>query len=238
MKTVLITGASSDIGLAACRRYLAAGWRVISHYRTMRPELAALLKTHQGLLEGWHADFADTATLEGNLASEPSFFTRADALVNLAATLPAKRYEEASAVEILDVLRINLIPGLLLMRIMGPAMAERGFGRIVHASSIGVKFGGGTDSFCYSLSKHAQEFIPSATRKWAASNVLVNILRVGVTDTRIHNNVPGKSLADRTKLIPMHRPASPEEMAETLFWLASEANGYTTGQVIAASGGE
>jgi NAD(P)-dependent dehydrogenase (short-subunit alcohol dehydrogenase family) len=238
MRTVLITGASSDIGLAACSRYLAAGWRVIGHYRTMRPELAALLKVHQGTLEGWQADFADTAVFEGKLAAEPSFFTRVDALVNLAATLPAKRYEDASAVEILDVLRINLIPGLLLMRLVGPAMAQRGFGRIVHASSIGVKFGGGTDSFCYSLSKHAQEFIPSATRKWAASNVLINVLRVGVTNTRIHSNVPGKSLADRAKLIPMQRPASPDEMAEVLFWLASEANGYTTGQIIAAAGGE
>lgn len=238
MRTVLITGASSDIGLAAARRYLAAGWRVIGHYRTLRPELAALMAEAGSAFEGWQADFADTAALEAKLATEPAFFTRADALVNLAAALPAQRFEETSAAEILSVLAVNLLPGLLLMRLMGPAMAERGFGRIVHASSIGVKFGGGGDSFSYSLSKHAQEFIPSAARKWAAANVLVNVLRIGVTDTRTHEHIPGKNMAQRAALIPAKRMATPDEIAGSIFWLGSEENGFTSAQVIAASGGE
>lgn len=238
MKTVLITGASSDIGLATSRRYLAAGWRVIGHYRTPRPELTALMAEHPQTLEGWQADFADTKALESKLAEDPGFFTRADALVNLAAALPANRFESVSASDILSTLAINLVPGLLLMQKMGPAMVERGFGRILHASSIGVKFGGGGDSFCYSLSKHAQEFIPSAARKWAASNVLVNVLRIGVTDTRTHAHIPGKNMAERAALIPARRMADPDEIAGTAFWLASEENGFTGGQVIAASGGE
>jgi len=237
MRTVLITGASSDIGLAVVRRYIEAGWRVLAHYRTMRPHLAEALARSSNL-EGWQADFMDLDALEAELKARPEFFTRADALVNLAAALPTKRFEDVTAAEMLSILGVNLIPGLLLMRLLGPAMAERGFGRIVHASSIGVKFGGGNDSFCYALSKHAQEFIPSSARKWAAGNVLVNVLRIGVTDTRIHAVVAGKSLADRAKMIPMQRVARPEEIAEALFWLASDANGYTTGQVIAASGGE
>jgi NAD(P)-dependent dehydrogenase (short-subunit alcohol dehydrogenase family) len=238
MRTVLITGVSSDIGLAAARRYLAAGWRVIGHYRSMRPELAALMTESQDRFEGWQADFADTVALEAKLAAEPEFFIRADALVNLAAALPAKRFEEASAADILSTLAVNLVPGLLLMRLMGPAMVERGFGRILHASSIGVKFGGGGDSFCYSLSKHAQEFIPSAARKWAAAGVLVNVLRIGVTDTRSHEHIPGKNMTERTALIPAKRMATPDEIAGSIFWLASEDNGFTTAQVIAASGGE
>ncbi len=235
MRTAFVTGASSDIGLAVCRRYLDAGWRVIGHFRTARPELEALAGPR---FEPWRADFADTAGLEAALAETPGFFSRADALVNLAADMSPASFEEASAAAILRTLAINLVPGLLLMRIMEPAMAARGFGRIVHASSIGVKFGGGSDSFCYSLSKHAQEFIPSATRRKAAANVLVNVVRVGVTDTRAHLRFPGKSLADRVRLIPRQRAATPDEMAETLVWLGSEANATVTGQIIAASGGE
>lgn len=235
MRTVLITGASSDIGLALCRCYLAAGWRIIAHYRTRNAQLDAL---RGPTLETWQADLADTAGLEAALASDPNFFTRADALINLAAEIRPVRLETLTAADVLRAFSVNLLPGLLLMGAMGPAMAERNFGRIVHASSIGVKYGGGGDSLAYSLSKHAQEFIPSACRKWAASNVFVNVLRIGVTDTRFHLASPGKDLTQRAKLIPAGRLAHPEEMARALIWLGSEQNGFTTGEVITSAGGE
>lgn len=235
MRTAFVSGASSDIGLALCRRYLAADWRVIAHYRTPRPELTCLEGPD---LELWQADLSDLAHLECALKTDPGFFTRADSFVNLAADLRPVSFATATAADLLSAFSINTIPGLLLMRIMGAAMAERGFGRIVHASSIGVKYGGGSESFAYSLSKHAQEFIPSACRKWAADNVFVNVVRVGVTDTRVHNRISGKDMAARAALIPCRRPATPDEMAQALFWLGSEANGFTTGEIIAASGGE
>jgi NAD(P)-dependent dehydrogenase (short-subunit alcohol dehydrogenase family) len=218
-----------------CRRYLAAGWRVIGHFRTPRAELEAL---KGGNFESWQADFADTDTLERALQDDKTFFHRADALINLAAAVRPCRFEDATAADILATLAANLVPGLLLMRTMGSAMVQRGFGRIVHASSVGVQFGGGSDNFVYSLSKHAQEFIPRVCRRWAKNNVLVNVLRIGVTDTRIHQNLPHRDLAARTGLIPAQRMASPAEIAETLCWLGSEANGFITGQVIAATGGE
>ena len=235
MRTVLIVGASSDIGLTACRRYLYAGWRVIGHFRTPRPELDALAGP---AFESWQADLADTAKLEAELQSNAAFFHRADAVINLAADLKPRRFEDLTAADILTAMTVNLIPGLLLMRSIGPAMVKRGFGRIVHASSIGVKFGGGSESVAYSLSKHAQEFIPRACRQWAESNVLVNVLRVGVTNTRIHEKAPDRDLQARTQLIPARRMASPAEIADALFFFGSEANGFTSGQVIAVAGGE
>lgn len=233
-RQVFITGASSDIGLALCRRYLDAGWRVIAHYRTLRPELEALAGDR---LEPWPCDFAELGALEAALA-QPQPFDACDALVHLAALMEPLPFATFSSDDLLRTVAVNTVPGLLLMRRLGPGMASRGFGRIVLGSSIGVKFGGGSDSFCYSFSKHALEFIPAAARRWAADNVFVNAVRIGVTDTRFHDHLPGKSLADRVALIPARRPASPSEMAETLFWLGSEVNGYTTGQVIAAAGGE
>jgi 3-oxoacyl-[acyl-carrier protein] reductase len=235
MRTAFVSGASSDIGLAVCRRYLAAGWRIIAHYRTQRAELQAL---RGEALETWQADLADTAALETTLAVDPAFFARADAFVNLAADLRPVRFETASAADLLTAFATNTLPGLLLMRAMGPAMGERGFGRIVHASSIGVKYGGGSDSFAYSLSKHAQEFIPNSCRTWAAANVFVNVVRVGVTDTRFHTRVPGKDMSARAAMIPARRMASPEDIAESLFWLGSEHNGFTTGEVVTVAGGE
>tara|TARA_X000001316_G_C909729_1_gene25382 strand:- start:261 stop:833 length:573 start_codon:yes stop_codon:yes gene_type:complete len=183
-------------------------------------------------------DYADAGALEGEIASRPKLFSEADVLINLAAYVPAVSFNAFTVEDVLDCLRVNLLPGLLLMQAMGPAMAERGWGRIVHGSSIGVKFGGGRDTFAYSLSKHAQEFIPRVCRDWAARNVLTNVLRIGVTGTRIHAHVDGKSVAERAALIPMNRMATPEEIAEFIFWLGSASNTYVTGEVLTAAGGE
>ncbi|CAK0780091.1 SDR family oxidoreductase [Azospirillaceae bacterium] len=238
MKTAFVAGASSDIGLAVCRRYVDAGWRIVAHYRAMRPEFECFLSENSHAVVSWRCDFSDLGALESALRDDPSFFTRADALIVLAACMPKTDFLSVTAQDIAATFAVNVIPGLLLMKTIGPAMVERGFGRIVHGSSIGVKFGGGKDSFCYSLSKHAQEFIPNAARKWAALNVLVNVARIGVTDTRAHAHFPQKNLDDRVQLIPAKRMATREEVAEALYWLGSEKNGYISGQTLPISGGE
>jgi len=236
MRTVFVAGASSDIGIAVCRRYIDAGWRVIGHFRTPRPELDALRSGKK--LELLCVDFAETSELKTMLARNDRGLMSADALINLAAAVPACDFLSATPELIHSTLATNLLPGIMLMQALGPAMAERGWGRIVHASSIGVKFGGGTDSFLYSLSKHALEFIPSAARAWASANVLVNVLRVGVTNTRAHGQFPDKCMADRAARIPAKRMATTDEMAELLYWLGSEHNGFIAGEVIDAAGGE
>ena len=235
MRTALILGASSDIGLATCRRYMAAGWRVIGHFRTPNPKLDALAGP---VFEPWQADFAETDKLEAALRDNSAFFTRADALINLAAEIRPVRFEACTASDMLSAFSVNVIPALLMMRTVGSQMAARGFGRIVHASSIGVTFGGGSDNFSYSFSKHALEFIPRASRQWAANNVLVNVLRVGVTDTKAHTKFPSRNLQERTQMIPAKRRATAGEIAETLYWFGSEANGFTTGQLVSVAGGE
>ena len=117
-------------------------------------------------------------------------------------------------------------------------MIKRGWGRIVNLSSIGVKYGGGKKTFCYSLSKHALELFPQDHKTWAASNVLINTLRVGVTDTRMHKVDPDKDMSERVSMIPIGRMAMPDEIANTVCWLGSEQNSFITGQVITAAGGE
>lgn len=238
MKQVLVTGASSDIGLAVCRRYLSDGWRVVAHYRSHRPELDSLIAGAAGRVVPLALDFSDTAGLEGGLTRNWNLLRASDALVSCAATLDSLPFAEVTAEALLHHFAINVVPGVLLMRDLAPAMVQRGWGRIVHLSSIGVKFGGGSGSFCYALSKHAQEYLPSDHKAWAAAGVLVNVLRVGVTDTRFHKRDPSKDMNRRVSLIPAGRMASPDEIAETAHWLGGERNTFMTGQVVAAAGGE
>ena len=117
-------------------------------------------------------------------------------------------------------------------------MVKKNWGRIVNLGSIGVKFGGGEKNFPYSLSKFILEFFPSHTKKWIKNNVLINTIRVGVTNTKLHKKLPKKSLKKRSMLIPIKRMASSEEIAKFIFFLGSDKNTYITHQVIPISGGE
>ena len=57
------------------------------------------------------------------------------------------------------------------------------------AHLLGVAYGGGENSFNYGLSKHLLEFIPGKYKFWAENNVLINNLRIGFTDTKIHKKM-------------------------------------------------
>ena len=68
--------------------------------------------------------------------------------------------------------------------------------------------------------------------------MFINTVRVGVTNTKIHKNLPSKNMKDRIKLIPINRMADTSEISKLIFYLGSEENTYISNQVISISGGE
>lgn len=139
--------------------------------------------------------------------------------------------------ECINALKVNTIVPLLILKQIHKLMIKSKFGRILLTSSIGTKFGGGKNTFCYSLSKKANEFIPRDYKVWAEKNVLINCLIIGVTDTKIHKRIHKKYKKIRKNLIPIKRMAKAEEIAKYIFFLIND-NSYITGQVISISGGE
>ena len=143
-------------------------------------------------------------------------------------------YKRPQSVSVL----LNTIPTILLIQYLGNSMSKKGWGRIVVGSSIGVKFGGGIDTYCYSVTKYATELIPSISKQWYENNVLVNVVRIGVTDTRKFREIGEDRIEKRVKLVPMQRLAKVEEIAKSIYHLGSAENTYITGQIVAVSGGE
>ena len=127
---------------------------------------------------------------------------------------------------------------IILKKILGKMIVKK-YGRILNCSSIGVKFGGGKNSFNYSYSKHASEFIPSSIKRLAKKNILINNIRIGVTDTKIHKNLKNQSeIKKRISLIPTKKIANKIEIANYLYFLISEENSYMTNETITVAGGE
>jgi 3-oxoacyl-[acyl-carrier protein] reductase len=234
-RKAIILGSSSDIGLAVTQKYLDAGYRVKGHFYRNSEALQSLSLSRPGL-ELLQLDLSDLSSVK-SAAQDPDV-SDCDVLVFLAALAAPTSLETIDIDLLTQTMNVGALANYVLLSTLGPAMAKRGWGRIVIGSSIGVRFGGGVDSFAYALANHACEFIPRLARDWAASNVLTNVVRIGVTDTKGHSAFSNRNLAERELLIPIKRAADRREIADYLFWLGSEQNTYVTGQVTAISGGE
>ncbi len=234
-RRVLILGASSDIGLAMTQKYLEAGFCVTGHFHRNPEALRSLSLSHPGL-DLIELDLSDLSSVQ-SAAQDPAI-AGCDALVCLAALAAPMSLESIDTDLMTRTMNVGALANFVLLSTLGPAMAKRGWGRIVIGSSIGVRFGGGVDSFAYALANHACEFIPQLARDWAANNVLTNVVRIGVTETKMHSAFSGRNLREREALIPIRRAADVCEIVDYLFWLGSKQNTYVTGQVTAISGGE
>jgi NAD(P)-dependent dehydrogenase (short-subunit alcohol dehydrogenase family) len=95
--------------------------------------------------------------------------------------------------------------------------------------------GGATEYVFYAAAKGGVDALTNGlAREVALESVRVNAIRPGVTDTEIHE--PGR-VARITPLLPMKRPAQPDEIAEAILFLLSDAASYITGAVLNVSGG-
>ena len=161
-----------------------------------------------------------------------------DIVINLVGYISGKSFEKFTIKSLEKSLRVNSIIPLLIIRRSIKKMIKKKWGRIVNSSSVGVKFGGGNQTFEYSLSKHLNEFIPSYLRKNADKNIFYNVIKIGLTNTKIHKKVPNKNLIKRTKLVPVKKMATPLDIANYIYYISSEENQFITNEQINITGGE
>ncbi len=232
-RKVLILGGSSDIGVEVINLFLKKNWNITAHYSSNLNSLKKF-KEKINLIK---FDFKNEKNIEQKINKK--FKGNFHSIINLVGYIDNKSHKNTNHKSILNALTVNTILPLLVIRRAIPFMLKEKWGRIVNGSSLGVAYGGGENSFNYGLSKHLLEFIPGKYKFWAENNVLINNLRIGFTDTKIHKKMyktlKGKK---RINLIPMKRMAKPIEMANYLVFLASEENSFMTNETLSATGGE
>ena len=231
IRKVLILGGSSDIGKEPVNYYLKKNWKVFCHFNKNNYSFK------NKNLQTFKLDFLSSSKIiekKINNIKKVKF----DAIVNLVGFIDNKTFSNFQINDLEKSIRVNSIIPMYIIKELSSSMVRNKFGRILQTSSIGVKFGGGKNTFNYSISKKVNEFIPRDNKIWAANNVLMNTLVIGVTNTKIHNKIAKKNLNLRKKLIPMKRFATTLEIARYIYFLTSEENTYITGQVLNISGGE
>jgi len=132
---------------------------------------------------------------------------------------------------------VNLFGTISAIRAFAPGMVERGWGRIVTIASMAGKDGNPGLS-AYSATKAGViALTKSLGKELATTGVLINSIAPAVIATPLNADTDPAVLAHITSLIPMKRVGRPEEVAELIAWLCSDAVSFSTGAVYDISGG-
>lgn len=232
MKTVLITGASGGIGEAAARVFHREGWRVVIHYNQNKEAAERLAHELENAVT-FRADLSVREQVEALAAA----FPETDVLINNAAVDLFSLFDLVTKEQEKLLYGVNLHAPLLLSRRLLRGMLARHEGCILNVSSV---FGetGGSCEVDYSVAKAALIGLTRALAKEVGpAGVRVNCVCPGVINTRMNDRLTVSEAEELADSIPLERFGTPEEVAETLFFLASDKASYITGAVFDVNGG-
>jgi NAD(P)-dependent dehydrogenase (short-subunit alcohol dehydrogenase family) len=237
-RTAIVTGASRGIGAATARALDRVGARValVARSRADLEEVARTLE-HDPIVVVGDLRHAQTPIDVGTQALEA--LGQVDILVNNAAAAARLDTVDSEAEAIDEMLGVNIRAPLLLIATVIPSMIERRSGSIINLSSVSALVGTPRRA-AYAASKGG---LDAATRSLAMelgpSGIRVNSVAPGVVDTALwakNRRVPGviEKIEGQT---PLGRWATPEDIADVIVFLASDAARFVTGDTITADGG-
>jgi NAD(P)-dependent dehydrogenase (short-subunit alcohol dehydrogenase family) len=239
---VLITGALTGIGRATALAFAHEGNRlVISGRREEAGQaLAAELRALGVEAEFLRADVRFEAEVRNVVEQTVERFGRIDVAVNNAGTEgQLAPIVEQTATNYEDTFSVNVLGTLLSLKHEMRVMLAQGAGSIINLSSIAGQVGIAGASV-YAASKHAVEGLTkSAALEGATAGVRVNAVAPGPVATEMLDRFAGGSEEGKAGFlatIPARRAATPDEIAQTIVFLASDKARYLTGQNIAVDG--
>ncbi len=242
-KIALVTGGSSGIGRAAALAFARAGAKVaVADLNAIGgQETVSFIKNAGGEACFIEADMGQAASVEAMVQKTVETYGRLDYAHNNAGvegslSLTAELEEDQWD----HVIRINLTGVWLYMKYEIQHMLQQGSGAIVNTSSSGGLIGAARFP-AYVASKHGVVGLTkTAALEYAKSGIRVNTVCPGVIETSMVERVTGNSSDVLKKMIaaePMGRSGQPEEIAEAVVWLCSDAASFVTGHAMAVDGG-
>ncbi|HEY5598051.1 MAG TPA: SDR family oxidoreductase [Kiloniellales bacterium] len=243
---MLVTGGGRGIGAATARLAAQRGYGVCANYvsdSAAAEAVVAEITAAGGRAIAVQGDVRDEADVERMFARTEAELGPLTALVNNAGlTGLISRLDEAETATLRRCLDVNVMGTLLCSRAAVRRLSSRHGGKggaIVNVSSGAASLGSPGEYIWYAGAKGAVDSITiGLAREVAGEGIRVNAVAPGMTATEIHAAGGDAGRLERIgKTVPLGRPANPEEVAEPILWLLSDAASYVTGAILRVAGG-
>lgn len=240
-KTVLITGGTRGIGKATAIKFAEKNYNIIINYfknDKIANELKEYIETNfQVDVLLVKADVSKEEEVKILVKKVLEKFNKIDVLVNNAGIIIDKDFKDKNVTDFELILNINLIGTFLVSKYIGDNMKKQKHGRIINVSSTN-----GINSYCpttidYDASKAG---VISLTKNLAVEfspYINVNSVAPGWVDTDMNKDLPLDLLDYERERILLKRFASPKEIANVIYFLASDEASYINGETIVIDGG-
>lgn len=239
-KVVLITGASRGIGKAIAEACVQQGATVAFTYISSDEKAKALeneLSANGGVAKGFKSDAGNFDAAQVLVDQVVETFGTVDVLVNNAGITRDTLLMRMSEEQWDEVMATNLKSAFNLTKAVIKPMLKAKKGSIINMSSV-VGVSGNAGQSNYAASKAGLiGFTKSVAQELGSRNIRCNAIAPGFIETEMTAALDEKVVQDWRNSIPLKRGGSPEDVANTTVFLASEMSAYVTGQTIHVCGG-
>ena len=239
-KAALITGGSRGIGAACARLFAQQGYGVGIVCRKAKDQAEALAKELAALgvpVKVYVCDVAQREQVQTMTAAFLREFGRIDVLVCNAGIARQELFTDITEASWRKVMGVDLDGVFYCAQAVLPDMLHRKAGKIITLSSMWGQVGASCE-VAYSTAKAGVIGLTKALAKeLGPSGITVNCVAPGVIDTEMNGNLPQDIKDELAEETPLERLGTPEDVAQAVWFLASSAGDFFTGQVLAPNGG-
>ena len=235
MPVVLVTGGSRGIGEAICRKFAEEGYAVAVNYQNSDEKAKALAEEIGG--KAYKADVSDYEEVSAMFDKVEREMGKVDVLINNAAISIVGVFQDLSDDEWERIFGINVKGVFNCSKRALSGMLNKQKGSIVNISSIWGVTGGSCECH-YSATKAAViGYTKSMAKELGPSGIRVNCVAPGACDTDMNSHLTEEDWQEILDETPLCKTGEPSEIAEAVYFLASEKASYITGAVLNANGG-
>ncbi len=227
MKTVLITGSSSKICQSAIKKFLENGYKVITTYYKNKIELENVAN--------YYLDIKDETSVKNLILNIKNDFGNLDVLVNNIGICNDCSLEEKTIQDFKNIIDVNLTGTFMLSKYIREIMPKGVIINITSTNGIDTYY---PESIDYDASKAGVISLTHNFAKSYAPDIRINALALGWVNTDMNKDMFDEFKKREESKILLERFASPEEIANVIYFVASDEASYINNSIIRVDGGK
>lgn len=238
-KVVLVTGSAKGIGRSTAIEFAKNGYDVVINYRRSELEATLLKKEIESNYNvnvlSIRADVSNEEEVKQMISDIMVTLGRLDVVVNNAGIVYDRDFKDITADEFMTVLKVNVMGAFLVSREASKYLKKGS--SIINVSSTNGSKVVSPDCLDYNISKVGLQSLTRDLAYQFKPNIRVNAVAIGWADTEMNEGLDKDYIDSEKEKIYLNRFAEPEEIAKTIYFLASDNASYVNGEIITIDGG-